>query len=567
MASRLKSAVLRDRLKTLSPWAIAVPGVIALAIGFVSYGLNPVDDAYISLTYARNFAGGDGLVFHPLLQVTEGYSNLLWTLMLAVGLKLGFTGATLATGLGWMISAATLGILCRRIGGMRGVGIGVALGFSPIFSYWSGRGLETGLVSLLLLNAVLRLGTLPAWLCFGLLGVSRVEGVVWGGMGVLYALIRGERRPDLKAAALWLGPTLAQLAFRALYYGTLTPAPVLAKGRELDETTFKAGLTWLSGALTAEPILSVTLVACLALCGRAILRRQPMERAAWALLSVVGLMLFSIAVGGDWMPNLRWLVPAIPLVWLAAHELIATNGQLAVLVGLAIILGLQTGQVSQGGDTSPRQLRPVMELLRNGPPPAAVHPATLFVLENLSEDTPVVQPDVGLLSWLTNNPIMDPQGLTWMDAAIAQRTPPTTPEHIAAVERVAQYIQTMKPGMLGLTVRDGRPVGPASEAVLGSRQDHPPAAWFVLGWTLWREEEYSKGMSIRYFLRNDITERLSPRARMVRYEAALQRSPTARALLPRVSWTLRQLDRSEEARQIDATLAPQDRKSSEVWSR
>ena len=56
-------------------------------------------------------------------------------------------------------------------------------------------------MSLLLLNAVLRLGTLPAWLCFGLLGVSRVEGVVWGGMGVLYALIRGERRPDLKAAA------------------------------------------------------------------------------------------------------------------------------------------------------------------------------------------------------------------------------------------------------------------------------------------------------------------------------------------------------------------------------
>ena len=47
-----------------------------------------VDDAYISFRYADNLARGLGLVYNPGERV-EGYSNFLWTLLLAGGARLG----------------------------------------------------------------------------------------------------------------------------------------------------------------------------------------------------------------------------------------------------------------------------------------------------------------------------------------------------------------------------------------------------------------------------------------------------------------------------------------------
>jgi hypothetical protein len=46
------------------------------------------DDAYISFQYARNLADGEGLVFNTGEHV-EGFSNLLWTLVLALAARLG----------------------------------------------------------------------------------------------------------------------------------------------------------------------------------------------------------------------------------------------------------------------------------------------------------------------------------------------------------------------------------------------------------------------------------------------------------------------------------------------
>jgi len=48
------------------------------------------DDAMVSLTYARNLAAGHGLVWMPGEPPVEGYTNLLWTLLIACGLDLGF---------------------------------------------------------------------------------------------------------------------------------------------------------------------------------------------------------------------------------------------------------------------------------------------------------------------------------------------------------------------------------------------------------------------------------------------------------------------------------------------
>ena len=46
------------------------------------------DDAYISYRYAQNLVDGHGLIFNVGERV-EGYSNLLWTLIVAGGIALG----------------------------------------------------------------------------------------------------------------------------------------------------------------------------------------------------------------------------------------------------------------------------------------------------------------------------------------------------------------------------------------------------------------------------------------------------------------------------------------------
>ena len=46
------------------------------------------DDAFVSFTYARNLARGDGLVFNRGEHV-EGYTNTLWVLLLAAAARVG----------------------------------------------------------------------------------------------------------------------------------------------------------------------------------------------------------------------------------------------------------------------------------------------------------------------------------------------------------------------------------------------------------------------------------------------------------------------------------------------
>src|SRR5688572_3532802 len=50
------------------------------------------DDAMISMSYARTFASGDGLVWFRGAPKVEGITNLGWTLVMALVHALGLTG-------------------------------------------------------------------------------------------------------------------------------------------------------------------------------------------------------------------------------------------------------------------------------------------------------------------------------------------------------------------------------------------------------------------------------------------------------------------------------------------
>jgi hypothetical protein len=70
------------------PRAALAAGALAL-LGLVLAGRARFvqDDAFISFVYARNLAKGNGLVWFG--ERVEGYTNFLWVLWMAAGLRLG----------------------------------------------------------------------------------------------------------------------------------------------------------------------------------------------------------------------------------------------------------------------------------------------------------------------------------------------------------------------------------------------------------------------------------------------------------------------------------------------
>ena len=200
----------------------------------------PIDDAFISYRYARNLVEGHGLVFN-IGEFVEGYTNLLWTLLVAAGISLGFGAVEFGHVLGF---ASGLAALCAtslyaRTGlkGERGwVGdlAALTLWSSTGFAYWSLSGLETPLVVAAILVAL----------------VAHARDRM--GMATLAAMIATATRPDAGLVAVviygfslashyregwsaWRWPVAfagfltALTLFRIAYYGDPLPNTFYAK--------------------------------------------------------------------------------------------------------------------------------------------------------------------------------------------------------------------------------------------------------------------------------------------------------------------------------------------------
>src|ERR687883_553373 len=96
-------------MRALRPWwpvLLAAPVLLVhiFVFNFVT------DDAFISFVYSRNLAQHGQLVFN-LGERVEGYTNFLWTVLLALGLKLGVAPDVAARVLGTGFGIATL-VVC-----------------------------------------------------------------------------------------------------------------------------------------------------------------------------------------------------------------------------------------------------------------------------------------------------------------------------------------------------------------------------------------------------------------------------------------------------------------------
>ena len=316
-----------------------------------------VDDAYVSFVYARNLADGAGLVFNPGERI-EGYSNFLWVAILSlcelfkegsiprssqsVGIFLAVCNALLVYSLArrvigetskiWAVSAALVTALDLRI------------------AVWSVEGLETPLYLFLVL-ASLRLyySDRFRWICGATcLGaaLTRPEGPLLAAVLFVHrawALARERERPragDYAALALFALPYTAYTMWRMAYFGGgIFPNTFYARGNAGPAV----GALYILIELYRGWGVAAPFVVGIALYGALKTRLETSAATIWTAAAVAAV----VAVGGDWMPNARFLVPILPFLFiLAAAGCAKMRSGAAGAAIMALLAALQIGGVA-----------------------------------------------------------------------------------------------------------------------------------------------------------------------------------------------------------------------------
>ncbi|HEX7078838.1 MAG TPA: hypothetical protein VF363_10470 [Candidatus Eisenbacteria bacterium] len=306
------------------------------------------DDAFISFRYADNLVRGLGLVFNPGERV-EGYSNFLWTLWAALGLRLGADVERWTMATGGACYAAALGLLIWNSWVARGAASGPArwipiaalLGaLHPDWSIFATGGLETSLFTfeVTLLYVVLAGGVAgarratAAGLIVALASMTRPDGLIFAGVAVAYLLWSAWRRPRaiLAFSAAFLLVWGPYTAWRVSYFGDFFPNTYYAKSAAIAWYSQGAVYVALYFARYWQLLLGPALVLIAwprtardqGPEGEAFLGRWRRSALLAAMLAAVYIG-FVLRVGGDFM-FARFLIPVTPLL-LALFELGTTR--------------------------------------------------------------------------------------------------------------------------------------------------------------------------------------------------------------------------------------------------
>ncbi len=323
-----------DRRRTLVFVVLAATGLlVAWLHRFV------LDDAFISFTYARALVQGQGLTWFGTR--VEGYTNFLWVLWSALGIRLGIEPVAwswaggLASFVLMLYAAWRVSLLAFRSLAVAVLAVLLLIGNFTVVSYATG-GLETMLQAALLALAMagaygLHRDERPRFagiaglsLLLGAAVLTRPDSILPGAIiaaAAGTALFR--RRASWRHWLLLLLPgallVLPWLGWKLAYYGSLLPNSFHAKvGPRLP--LLVNGLLYVLRFLhwyLIWPFLVLGTVGLLA-------RRRQSRPLVWPLAAATGAWFgYVVLVGGDFM-EFRFLVPVVAflmvlLAWLV-HE-------------------------------------------------------------------------------------------------------------------------------------------------------------------------------------------------------------------------------------------------------
>ncbi len=309
----------------------SVAGLIAHALVFNF--LN--DDAYISFRYADNLVRHGELVYNPGERV-EGYTNFLWTVLMAGVMGLGLDVAVWSRILGITAAAVTLWLIARFMARAEDHAspwdtlAPALLAAAPAYACWSTGGLETQLFTLLVTlgwSAYLteefsddhRLPWCGFW--FALAAMTRPEGLLFLGLTAIHRFVyrgfsEGAWRPcrrDLLRLGIFLGVFSPYYAWRWLYYGWPFPNTYYVKTGASSAWT--PGFRYVWGWIRDHMLWALPLLA-------GIRRTLPGGREGrlltLATLYTVVFCPYIMSVGGDFMALYRFLVPLMPILAVVA---------------------------------------------------------------------------------------------------------------------------------------------------------------------------------------------------------------------------------------------------------
>ncbi len=328
------------------------------------------DDAFFSLRPARHLAEGYGLR-HNIAERVQGFTNPLWTLLLAgaYGLGLPYYAATLALGL--------LASLVAAAAALRATGRGLAVGLllvgvlagSKAFVDFSTSGLENPLAHALwalFLVAWLRSGE-PRPLLLGMLAsalaLTRPDLALLVAPVMVGVALGRPRRRTLLWLALGALPLVAWALFALVYYGSPLPCTALVKlgdGGLSRSLLLERGWVYLVDSLrwdrlTLPVILSAVPVVVL-------IRRR---REALVLAGILAYLGYVVVVGGDFMVGRFLTVPLLGAAVLLARGL-ASRPRLAwVALVLALAASLSSPRSPlRPGSIAPGEVRGSGDMLR-----------------------------------------------------------------------------------------------------------------------------------------------------------------------------------------------------------
>lgn len=281
------------------------------------------DDAMISLTYARNWADGHGLVWNVGETPVEGYTNFAWVVVMAAMHRVGLGGASacLAMQVVGLVLACTYLVGAARVAMVLRMGpVAVVLGcllaamFFPL-TFFSVMGMEQSLLTVLVTFAVasaircLQDGRVrPApFVLLAAGGLVRMDAVLCTAVLSLVLMFRCRRHAVLIMvyASLSVLPILAHMLWRHTYYGEWLPNTYFMKvyAWPLADRLW-SGLRMSLGS-TRRLFLPMLIVAVTFL-------HRPRAPLALILGTFATLMLYQIWVGGDSWPRDRFLTPIMP---------------------------------------------------------------------------------------------------------------------------------------------------------------------------------------------------------------------------------------------------------------
>jgi arabinofuranosyltransferase len=461
--------------------------VLALALAHAWRQRWLAEDSYISMRYARNWATGQGLVFNPGERV-EGFTNFLWTALLALGARAGADLETLALGLGLACSAGAFVCwiaLWRRLGGAS-IPFGLAaLAANYSWACFATSGLELPLLSLLL-GALIGLvgdGARPgnsraalAGALFALAVATRPDALLFAPSLALLLVAH----PGIGRGARWLGraAALRALAFALLGFFALfapfTAWRVSYYGDWLPNTFYvKASAAWWSQGVwyVWELLRRYSLWLYLPFAATAIARylRRPSQADPLALAVALFALLHALYVariGGDFM-EARFLALLLPFAYLLLErELRARisrawlrNAALASLVATSALSPtlLPAGAIERGV-TDERSWSSFVAIWKE---------AGRVFGEELPPGTWVATDAIGAFGYASELPLVDVLGLVDREVArqpVAQRMRPGHDKLAPAA-----YLERRRAAVLRVGSDLYRISGPPSLVLAGDR--------------------------------------------------------------------------------------------------